>query len=151
MAHHRHHRRHHHRRNPFGLNAGVLKDAAFNTGGALGASYLAGLLSLSGWMGVAGTGAAAVGLGMVGKFLGPGAGEEMLKGGLTATIIQALKQLGIAPAGLGLYAGSSFALPTVSDAYGRTLVSPYPLPALAAAPKKGLGAYRYRSRYAGIF
>jgi hypothetical protein len=151
--HHRHTRRRH---NPFGLNSGVVKDAAFNTGGALAALYLSGLTGLSGWAGVLATAGIAVGEGMVGKALGPGAAEELLKGGLTAAIIQALKQLGVAPAGLGLYTPGYFALPTSSDQYLRTLKSPYPqlaLPAAAAAAgaAKGMHGYRFRSRFAGNY
>jgi hypothetical protein len=151
MAKHHHVRRRH---NPFGLNSGIIKDAAFNTGGALAASYGAGLLNLSGWAGVAGTAAAAVALGVVGKALGPGAAEELMKGGLTATIFQALKQLGVAPAGLGLYTPGYFAVPTSSDQLLRTLKSPYPqqyLPAPAASAGKGMHGYRFRSRFAGNY
>jgi hypothetical protein len=111
---------------------------------------------MTGWAGVAATAAIAVGEGVVGKALGPGAAEELLKGGLTAAIIQALKQLGVAPAGLGLYTPGYFAVPTSSDQYLRTLKSPYPqmvpaLPAAAGAGKSGLHGYRFRSRFAGNY
>jgi len=170
MARHHHHHRRHRRHNPFGLNSGVVKDAAFNASGALASLYVGNLLNLSGWAGVGATGAVAVGLGMVGKALGPGAAEELMKGGLTAAIIQALKQLGIGQSlGLGLYGPSYFALPTASDQYLRayapgmqgnrgagTIYFPgpgsAPVPALpAAAAGKGMHGYRFRSRYAGNF
>lgn len=164
--HHRHHRRH----NPFGISGAIVKDAAYNAGGALGALYLSGLVpSLSaGWAGVAATGGAALALGFAGKFIGGAkASEELLKGGLTATIIKALHQLGVAQnLGLGLYAPSWFAVPTASNAYGvsaapgmafnrgaGTLFFPGPggAPALPPAAMAGMGYHRFRSRYAGNY
>jgi hypothetical protein len=77
--------------------------------------------------------------------LGAAAAEELLKGGLVATIIKAIKQSGFGSSlGLGLYQTSAFTLPTSSDAYGRVL------PMLPAAPavRAGLGGYqRFRSRF----
>jgi len=180
----RYHRRHHHRRrhNPFGISSAVITDAAYNAGGAIGSLYLSGLLpSLSsGWAGVAATGGAAVALGFVGKMIAGAKGaEEVLKGGLTATIIKALHQLGVAQSiGLGLYSPSWFSIPTSSDQYLRaaqpgmafnrgagSIFFPGPggvpaLPAAAgtaihpaavAAKMAGLGFHRFRSRYAGNY
>jgi hypothetical protein len=163
--HHRHHRRH----NPFGISKGVVIDAAYNAGGALGSLYLSGLVPslASGWAGVAATAGSALVLGFAGKFVGgPKASEELLKGGLTATIIKALHQLGVAQnLGLGLYAPSFFAVPTSSSQYlqsaannmpfrrgAGTLFFPGPggAPALPAAVA-GMGYHRFRSRYAGNY
>lgn len=149
MARHRRHHHHRRRRNPFGISGGVFKDAAYNAAGALGSLYVAGFLGQSGWLDVAATGGAAVAVSFAGKFVGgESAREELLKGGLTATIIKAVHQAGMLKnLGLGLYASSYFPVPTGSDAYGRTAI-PWPVaPALPAAGMSGLGAGRYRSRY----
>lgn len=168
----KHHRRHHHRRrhNPFGISGGIVKDAAYNTAGALGSLFLAGQFNMSGWAGVGTTLGAAVGLSFAGKFIGgAGAQEEVLKGGLTATIISALHQLGVAKSlGLGLYAPSWFGVPTASSQYlqasqanlgpfrrgAGTIFFPGPGGSLVpAAPTgvSGMGFHRFRSRYAGNY
>jgi hypothetical protein len=122
----RHYRKnpHHRRHNPFGLSANVFKDAAFNAGGALGSMFIAGAVGQSGWTNVAVTGASAVGMSFLGKFVGGvSASEELLKGGLTATIIAGLHQAGFASnlglSGLGSYAPSWFGVPTASSQYLR--------------------------------
>lgn len=171
------HHHHHHRRNPFGLSSGVVVDAGYQAAGALGSLYLSGLLStLSGWAGVAATGGAAVALGFGGKMVSARVGEELLKGGLVATIIKAFHQLGFASSiGLGLYAPSWFGIPTASSQYlqtaspgmafnrgagtiffpgpgGAPLALPAGVhPAAAAASLKGMGFHRFRSRYAGNY
>jgi hypothetical protein len=166
----RHHRRHHRRRhNPFGLNAGVVKDAAYNAAGALGALWLSSLSSFasfsSGWAGVGLTGAAAVAVSFGGKFVGgPRASEELLKGGLTATIIKAIHQAGMFTSiGLGSYGASWFGVPTASNQYLRAYPGNMPgrqgagtvivggVPMLPAAGVSGLGYHRFRSRYAGNY
>ena len=175
-------KRHHHRRrhNPFGLSSTVVVDAGWNAAGALGSLYLSGLVSsLSGWAGVAATGGAAVAMGFAGKMVGARAGEELLKGGIMATIIKAIHQLGVLPSiGLGLYAPSYFAIPTSSSQYLQTGVPgggfnrgagsiffPGPggavalpaaggtavHPAAVAAKMAGMGFHRFRSRYAGNY
>jgi len=177
-------RRHHHRgrrRNPFGLSSGVVVDAGWNAAGALGSLYVSGLVSsLQGWAGVAATGAAAVAMGFAGKMVGGAkASEELVKGGLVATIIKALHQLGVAQSiGLGLYAPSYFAVPTSSSQYLQTgmpggsfnrgagsIFFPGPggaialpaaggtavHPAAVAAKMAGMGFHRFRSRYAGNY
>ena len=181
MAKHRYHRVHHHRRrhNPFGLTSGTIVDSAYNAAGALGALYVSNLFPTfsGGWTGVAATGGAAVALGFVGKMLSAKAGEELLKGGLTATIIKALHQMGVASSiGLGLYAPSWFGIPTASSQYLQTAApgqgfnrgagaiyfpGPGGMPALpagvhpaaaaAAAKMSGFGFHRFRSRYAGNY
>jgi hypothetical protein len=176
MAHHKKHHHSYRRRNPFGVSGEVVKDAAYSSVGALGSLFLASQFSQSGWAGVGITGAASVALLFAGKFLGQKAGEEMFKGGLTATIIRALHQAGVASnIGLGLYSPSWFGVPTSSDQYLRayqanlgpgnrgqgTIFFPGPggtmLPAAAlppghpAAKLSGMGFHRFRSRYAGNY
>jgi hypothetical protein len=186
MAKHYRRRHHHHhtRRNPFGISSGVVTDAAYNAAGALGSLYLSRLISSlsTGWAGVAATGGAALGMGFVGKMIGGAkASEELLKGGLTATIIKALHQLGVAQSlGLGLYSPSWFGIPTASDQYLRAAApgmpfnrgqgtiffngpggpvalpaaaggAVHPAAAAAAAKMSGMGFHRFRSRYAGNY
>ncbi len=155
MAHRRHNRHHRIRRrrhNPFGVTGEIFKDAAFVTAGAVGSPMLANFLGQSGWLNVAATAGAAIALSFGGKVVGgPKAQEEVLKGGLAATIVAAIKQAGFGSAlGLGSYVPSYFSVPTASDVYGRVAGSPYPMPALPApANAKGMGRYtRFRSRYA---
>jgi hypothetical protein len=162
---HRHHQRRH---NPFGISSGVVKDAMYNSAGALGALFLAGQFNLTGWASVGATAAAAVAASFGGKMIGgPSAGEEVLKGGLTATIISALHQAGFAKnLGLGLYAPSWFAVPTASSQYlraypgnmanrqggGSVVIGANGVPMLAAPPASpGMGYHRFRSRYAGNY
>ncbi|HKM99448.1 MAG TPA: hypothetical protein VJX23_02945 [Candidatus Binataceae bacterium] len=168
MAHHKHHHRPR-RHNPFGISSGVVKDAFFNTGGALASLFLAGQFNFSGWAGVGATGAAAVASSFVGKMVaGAAAGEEVLKGGLTATIVSALHQAGFAKnLGLGLYAPSWFGVPTASSQYlrsypgnmaarqgqGTVVIGASGQPMLVAPPSgvSGMGFHRFRSRYAGNY
>jgi hypothetical protein len=170
MAYHRKHRRH--RRNFGGLSGGVIKDAAWVAGGAIAAAALPGMVAPSfstGWTGVIAKGAAAVAASFVGKMVGgPTAAAEALKGGLAITLLAALKQGGVAIPGLGLYAPSTFYVPTASSqhlvasdprgTYNRgsgTIVLPGPQgPVLVAAPGASgttgrLGYHRFRSRYQG--
>lgn len=168
--HHRRHRHHHRRHNPFGISSGVVKDAAYSAAGALGALWLGSMFPnfATGWAGVAATGGAALAMGFGGKFIGGAkASEELLKGGLTATIIRALHELGVAKnIGLGLYAPSWFSVPTSSSQYlqaaqgnvpfrrgAGTIFFPGPQgqPVLPAAGVSGLGYHRFRSRYAGNY
>lgn len=115
--HHHHHGYHIHRHNPFGLSASIIKDSAYNAVGALGSMFISSKVGQTGWMDVLATGASAVGLSMLGKSMG---GDELLKGGLTATLIKALHQAGFAGAfGLGSYAPSWFGVPTASSQYLR--------------------------------
>ena len=172
MAHHKRHylSRHRVRRhNPF--SGELVKDAAYNAAGAMASLFVASQFNFTGWTGVGVTGAAAVGLSFIGKLIGKEAGDELLKGGLTATIISALHQAGFAKGvGLGLYAPSYFAVPTSSSQYMRSAApgmnfnrgagSVYfpgpgsaPVPMLPAVPATGggMGFHRFRSRYAGNY
>lgn len=159
------------RRNPLGgLSGGVVKDAAFVLGGALGSSALPGMVApsmASGWGGVGMTGVAAVALSMAAKaFAGPAAAGEVLKGGLAVMVLRALHQAGFAKnLGLGMYAPSWFGVPTASSQYlqasganigpyrrgGGTIFFPGPgqMSAPAAAAVNGMAYHRFRSRYAG--
>lgn len=179
--HHRHHR-HHRRHNAgmFGISRGMLNDAAWNAAGALGSLYITGLFPAvsTGWTGVAATAGSAVAASFVGKMIGGSrAQEEVLKGGLTATIIKALHTAGVASnLGLGLYAPSWFGIPTASSQYLQASganIGPFrrgygtiffpgpggmPVPALpagvhpaAAAAANTMGFHRFRSRYAGNY
>jgi len=168
MAYHRkNHRHHRHRRNPLGLSGGLVKEAAFVAAGAVGAAALPGMVAPSfstGWSGVLASGAAALGMGFVGRFLGSNAGADMLKGGLAITVLKALNTAGIRTPGLGLYAPSWFGIPTASSQYlqaaagnqpgfnrgGGTIVFPGPQGPVAVPAASGrLGYHRFRSRYAG--
>jgi hypothetical protein len=171
MAHKNRRHRHGRRHNPLGISGSVIKDAGLNTAGALGSLWLGSLFSQTGWAGVGVTGAAAVAAFFGGKMvMGAPAAEEILKGGLTATIIRALHQAGIASnIGLGMYAPSYFAVPTSSTQYlqnaapgmqfrrgNGTIYFPGPgTPALPPAPPatggSGMGFHRFRSRYAGNY
>src|SRR5271165_5132738 len=171
MAYHRKHHHRRHRKNPLGISGGLVKEAAFVAAGAVGAAALPGMVAPSfstGWTGVAASGAAAVGMGMLGKMLGGTAGDDMLKGGLAITVLKALNAAGVQTPGLGLYAPSWFGIPTASSQYlqaangnqpgfnrgGGTILFPGPQGApMIAAPGKGkaagVGYHRFRSRYAG--
>jgi hypothetical protein len=144
----------------------VIKDALYSSGGALGSLYIAGMVNMSGWAGVAATAAAAVAASFLGKMVGgPSAAEEVLKGGLTATIISAVHQAGFAKSiGLGLYSPSWFGVPTASNQYLRaypgnmpgrqgagTLYAGGAVPLLPPPGVSGMGFHRFRSRYAGNY
>lgn len=152
MAHHRHHRRYARRHNPFGISGSVVKDVMYNGIGAAGSAYIAGFLGQSGWLNVGATIAAAVGLMFAGKsVVGAAESEELLKGGLLMSFIQAARQLGVTVPGLGLYVPSYFSAPTTSDAYGRatapTIMLPAPSAQAGGKGTSGMGYQRYRSRY----
>jgi len=169
MAKHRHHHHRRSRRNPFGISSGVVKDAVYSSGGALGSLYLAGLFNMSGWAGVAAVGGSAVAASFLGKMIGgPTAADEVLKGGLTATIISAVHQAGFAKnLGLGLYSPSWFGVPTASSQYLRaypgnapgnqgagtvfTRGGSFPVAVVPPPGVSGMGFHRFRSRYAGNY
>jgi len=148
--HHRRHHGHHHRHNPFGVSGSIVKDVAFNAVGMAGANFGASFLNQSGWLDVAATAAVAVGISFLGKSVaGAPASEELLKGGILATLLKAVKQTGVSIPGLGLYVPNYFSAPTASDAYGRATAPTIMLPAPAAGGKgvAGMGVARFRSRY----
>src|SRR5271155_3432435 len=171
MAYHKKHHHRRHRKNPLGMSGNLVKEAAFVAAGAVGSAALPSIVApslSSGWAGVAASGAAAVAMGFVGKFLGGSAGEDMLKGGLAITVLKALNAAGIQTPGLGLYAPSWFGIPTASSQYlqasqgnqpgfnrgGGTIIFPGPGAPMLAPPMPGkgkgaLGYHRFPPRYAG--
>jgi len=95
----------------------------------------------SGIMGYALNAATAVAMRLV---IGGARGDELFVGGAIATVSRIVSdQFGAKIAGLsgdpaftlGAYWNSYFAVPTVSDPYGRVAASPYPMPALPAATR----------------
>jgi hypothetical protein len=150
MARHHHHHRRHRRHNPLGINGSVIKDSLWNSGGLLASLYGAKLLGQSGWLDVGATLGAAVAASFVAKAVGQAsASEEVLKGGVSATILKAIGQTGAVNLnlGLGLYVPSYFSAPTSSDAYGRATAPTVMLPAPTAGAK-GMGGGKFRSRFA---
>jgi hypothetical protein len=153
MAKRYHHRRRRH--NPLGISGQLVKDVGFNVAGAAGSAWVASMVGQSGWVDVAVTGGAAVGISLLGKgVLGPGGAEEFLKGGVLVTLLKALSQFGFAVPGLsgmGLYVNSYYSAPTNSDAYGRaqapTIMLPAPTAQKGGKGTSGMGYQRFRSRY----
>ena len=119
--HHRRHHRHHRRRhNPFGVRGTVISDSLFTAIGALGIPFGVSMLNLSGWTDIAATFGVSALAPMVARVAGLGSGqaEEVMKGGIAASIIKAAHQLGFAKnLGLGLYAPSWLGVPTASSQY----------------------------------
>jgi hypothetical protein len=153
--------KHHHsyrrrRHNPFGLSQGVFKDSAIVAAGALASLYVDGFFNQSGWMDVLATGGSAIAVSFVGKSVsGEAVAEELLKGGITATIIKAIHQAGfLKNLGLGTYVPGWYAVPTASDQYLRTSAGNtrgIP-PALPAGVSGGFnGGTRYKTRYASRY
>lgn len=154
MAKHRTHHHHRRRHNPFGVSGTLVKDVVFEVAGMAGANFGATFLNQSGWIDVLATAGVAVGISMLGKSVaGAPASEELLKGGILAAVIKAVKQTGVSIPGLsgmGLYQQTYFSAPTSSDAYGRATAPTIMLPAptgKGGAGVSGLGVSRFRSRY----
>lgn len=148
MAHKKYHVRHH-RRNPFGLSGSDGSRILWGSVGYVAARAVPAMAlpsKNSGIMGYALNIATAFAL----KFLLKGdMGDSMFVGGAVATVTRVVSdQLGTKIQGLsgdpaftmGAYWNSYFAVPTVSDPYGRTPGSPYPQPALPPAAA-GMSGY----------
>jgi hypothetical protein len=151
VAHRKYHRKHHHRRhhNPFGVSGGAISQILWTSAGFVAARAVPAMAlpnQNSGWMGYA------LNLGtafLLKMFVPGGTGEDLFIGGVVATVSRVVSdQLGTQIKGLsgdpaftlGAYWNSYFAVPTVSDPYGRVAASPYPQPALpAVATMKGYG------------
>lgn len=150
VAHRKYHVRHHrHRRhrNPFGVSGGAVSQILWTSAGFVAARALPAMVlsgQNSGWMGYA----LNLGTAFLMKMFVPGStGEDLFIGGVVATVSRVVSdQLGTQIKGLsgdpaftlGAYWNSYFAVPTVSDPYGRVAASPYPAPALpAVATMKG--------------
>lgn len=145
VRHHKHHRRH---RNPFGVNSSVVGQVLWTGAGYVAARALPAMFlsaQNTGWMGYLMNAGTAVAL----KMFVPGpTGEDLLIGGLVATVTRIISDtVGAKIAGLsgdpaftlGAYWNSYFAVPTVSDPYGRVAASPYPQPVAALPSGKGMG------------
>ena len=146
LAHrHKHHRRS--RRNPLGLASGDMTRILWGSAGYVAARAVTAMALPSqntGIMGYALNAATALAL----KLVIPGqTGDDLFVGGAIATVSRIVSDnLGAKIQGLsgdptftlGAYWQSYFAVPTVSDPYGRTAGSPYPQPVLAAPPAKGM-------------
>jgi hypothetical protein len=144
---HRH--KHHHRQplNPFGVGSGEVGSILWTAGGYVAARALPAMALPSqntGWMGYA----LNLGTAFLMKMFIPGTvGSELFVGGAVATVTRIVSDnLGAKIQGLsgdptftlGAYWQSYFAVPTVSDPYGRVAASPYPQPVLAPAPGRGM-------------
>ena len=156
------HRRHHRHRNPF-FETGELSTIMWGTVGAVGARAIPAMVLSSKNSGLMGYGlnlASAFALKFVGNMtVGKNAGSEMFIGGAISTLLRAVTDnLGAKIKGLsgdpqfrlGAYWQSYFAVPTVSDPYGRVAASPYPQPVAALPPAGGKaagGMGRFASRY----
>lgn len=153
MKRHRSRRRHH--RNPLGVGRDELMLAASGVAGGVAALALPAIVlpgSNNGAMGYAMNVAAAFALKFAGNALvGKNVGDGFFVGGLVATGLRIVKDnFGSSIPGLGAYWQSYFAVPTISDPYGRTMASPYPQPMLAApaGAKSGMsGSQRFRARH----
>ena len=158
------HKHYHRRRNPLGLQAGdltrvVTVSAGYVAARAVPAMALPG--QNTGIMGYALNAATAFAM----KLVAPGPmGSDLFVGGLVATVTRIVSDnLGAKIAGLsgdptftlGAYWQSYFAVPTVSDPYGRVAASPYPSPVIAAAASGGKGGMsgglRGGNRFSGRF
>jgi len=141
LAHRKYHVKHHRhrRRNPFGLSGGEGSRILWGSVGYVAARAVPAMALPSKNSGIMGYGlnlATAFAL----KFLLKGdMGDSMFVGGAVATVTRIVSdQLGTKIQGLsgdpaftmGAYWNSYFAVPTVSDPYGRVAASPYPQPAL---------------------
>ena len=147
MAKVRHHKKYRRHRNPFGVNSSVVSQVLWTGAGYVAARAIPAMVLSSqntGWMGYLMNAGTAVLLKMV---VPGGTGEDLLIGGLVATATRIVSDtMGAKIAGLsgdpaftlGAYWNSYFAVPTVSDPYGRVAASPYPQPVLAAPSGKGM-------------
>ena len=135
------------RKNPFGVSSSVVSQVLWTSAGFVGARALPAMVLSSqnnGWMGYA------LNLGtafLMKMFVPGGTGEDLFIGGVVATVSRIVSDnLGAQIKGLsgdpgftlGAYWQSYFAVPTVSDPYGRVAASPYP-PQIAAVPAAGKG------------
>jgi hypothetical protein len=163
LAHRKYHVKHHrhHRRNPFGFTGSDGSRILWGSVGYVAARAVPAMALPSKNTGIMGYGlnlATAFAL----KFLLKGdMGDSMFVGGAVATVTRIVSdQLGTKIQGLsgdpaftmGAYWNSYFAVPTVSDPYGRVAASPYPQPALPAPTMQGYaGAAGARAVSTGRF
>lgn len=146
--HHRKHHRRHRRRNPLGFGGDEIKLAGFGIVGGVAALALPAMLlpsQNSGLIGYALNIGSAVVLKFAGNMVSKQAGDGALIGGLVATGIRIVKD-NLPSIPMGAYWESYFAVPPISNSFGQTLKSPYPMPALPA-PAKTMGGSRFAARF----
>lgn len=151
MARHRRYHVKHHRlrhRNPFGVSGDDTSRILWGTVGYVAARAVPAMAlpsKNSGWIGYALNAGTAFALKLL---VGGAMGDSMFVGGVVATATRIVSdQFGAKIQGLsgdpaftmGAYWQSYYAVPTISDPYGRTSGSPYPQPALPAAA--GMSGY----------
>jgi hypothetical protein len=151
MAHKKYHVKHHrhHHRNPFGFTGSDGSRILWGSVGYVAARAVPAMVLPAKNSGLVGY-AMNLGTAFVLKFLLKGdMGDSLFVGGAVATVTRIVSdQLGTKIQGLsgdpaftmGAYWNSYFAVPTVSDPYGRVAASPYPAPALPA-PAPGMSGY----------
>ena len=138
MAHH----------NPFGVPADDVSTILWGSAGYVAARAVPAMAlpsQNSGIMGYALNAATALAMKLV---IGGSTGDKLFVGGAIATVTRIVSDnLGAKIQGLsgdptftlGAYWNSFFAVPTVSDPYGRVSASPYPSPVLPVSTMKGMG------------
>lgn len=154
---HRYHVRHR-RRNPLGIGGNDITDIAWVSAGYVAGRAVPAMLLSSYNTGIVGY-LLNAGVGVAAKFVvGGSVGHDMMVGAVASAITRAvsdnfganIKGLSGDPAfTLGAYWTSYFAVPTVSDPYGRVAASPYPAPALPPAAAGGGGMKGYMGAAGG--
>jgi len=147
MAHRKHHYSYRRHRNPLGVDSGTIKLAGWGTVGAIVARTVPAMAlpsQNSGFTGYLLNFGTAIVASMLAKTVDPGAAEAVLVGGFIGTALRIVtdnfgaKLVGLQGGdalNLGAYITSYFAVPTISNARGQTLNSPYPQ--LVATPASG--------------
>lgn len=142
MAHHKKYHVNHHK-NPLGVSGADIGEIAYVSAGYVAGRAVPAMLLSSYNTGIVGyllNAATGVALKMV---VGGNVGHALMIGGIAAGITRfvsdsfgaKIQGLSGDPAfTLGAYWTSYFAVPTVSDPYGRVAASPYPAPVMAAPP-----------------
>jgi hypothetical protein len=148
MAHKKYHVRH--RRNPLGFTGNDMSRVLWGSVGYVVARAVPAMVMSAQNTGVIGY-VMNLGTALILKFVLRGdAGDSMFVGGAVATVTRIVSdQLGTKIQGLsgdpafrlGAYWNSYFAVPTVSDPYGRVAASPYPQPVPVIAPTAGMHGY----------
>lgn len=149
MAHREYHVHRHHRRNPFGIDSGDMSKIVWGSAGFVAARAIPAMAMSSQNSGVIGY-AMNFAVALAAKLLVKGdSGDAMFVGGTIATVSRIVSDtLGSKISGLsgdpaftlGAYWQSYYAVPTISDPYGRTLTSPYPNAAAALPPATAAAA-----------
>jgi hypothetical protein len=140
---HRHKHHYRRRKNPFGVASGDVTRILWGSAGYVAARAVPAMVLPGQNTGIMGYALNAI-TAFVMKMVIPGqTGDDLFVGGAVATVTRIVSDnLGAKIQGLsgdptftmGAYWQSYFAVPTVSDPYGRSAGSPYPQPVLAPAP-----------------